>query len=133
MLFRSRSDRWIAGVCGGLGAYFNVDSNAIRVAFILLALWQGVGILMYVLMMLIIPDEPVAEIAADPGVPPPTEQDEETRRRVRILGMGLVVGGGYLILRQTPAFQAVFQEESVVGALLIIAGIALLLLRSGLR
>lgn len=132
MLYRSRTDRWIAGVCGGLGAYFNVDSNALRVAFVLLALWQGFGVLLYLLIMLIVPDEPLPEIAAEPGVPPPPAEEEDTKRRVRILGMGLVVGGSYLILRQTPAFQAIFQDEGV-GALLIFVGILLLLLRSGLR
>lgn len=133
MLHRSRTDRWIAGVCGGLGAYFNVDSNALRVAFVLLAVWQGLGVLLYLLMMLILPDEPLPEIAVEPGAPPPPpSEDEETKRRVRMLGMGLVVGGSYLILRQTPAFRAVFQEEGI-GALLILAGILLLLLRPGLR
>jgi phage shock protein PspC (stress-responsive transcriptional regulator) len=132
MLYRSRTDRWIAGVCGGLGAYFNVDSNALRVAFVLLAVWQGFGVLLYLLIMLIVPDEPLPEIAAEPGVPPPPDEDEEMKRRVRMLGMGLVVGGSYLILRQTPAFQAVFLEQGV-GALLILAGILLLLLRPGLR
>lgn len=132
MLCRSRSDRWIAGVCGGLGAYFNVDSNALRVAFVLLALWHGSGLLLYLLIVLLVPDEPVPEIAAEPGMPPPPGEDEDAKRRVRILAMGLVIGGSYLILRQTPAFRALFQDQGV-GALLILAGIVLLLLRPGLR
>lgn len=132
MLYRSRSDRWIAGVCGGLGAYFNVDSNALRVAFVLLALWHGSGLLLYLLIVLLVPDEPVPEIAAEPGMPPPPDEDEDAKRRVRILAMGLVIGGSYLILRQAPAFRALFQDQGV-GAMLILVGIVLLFLRPGLR
>jgi len=132
ILYRSRTDRWIGGVCGGLGAYFNVDSNAVRVAFVLLALWQGFGVLLYLLMVLIVPDEPVREVAVEPGLPPPQPEDEDAQRRVRMLGMGLVVGGTYLVLRQTPAFHALFQDQGV-GVLLILGGILLLLVRPGLR
>ena len=132
VLYRSRTDRWIAGVCGGLGAYFNVDSNAIRIAFVLLALWHGFGVLVYLLMVLVLPDEPVREVASEPGLPPPREEDPEAQRRARMLGMGLMVGGAYLVLRETPAFQTVFQDLGV-GVLLILGGILLLLLRPGQR
>jgi len=126
ILYRSRTDRWIAGVCGGLGAYFNVDSNAIRVAFVLLALWHGVGALVYLVLVLTLPDEPIREVASEPRLPP--EEEPEAQRRARMLGMGLMVGGAYLVLRQVPAFQAVFQDVGV-GVVLIVGGILLLLLR----
>ncbi|HXF81355.1 MAG TPA: PspC domain-containing protein [bacterium] len=133
MLVRSRTDRWIAGVCGGLGAYFNIDSRAVRVAFVLLAAWQGVGVLLYLLLVVLLPEEPLPEIAVDPGLPPPPPaEDEEAKRRARVLGMGLVVGGTYLILRQVPVFQTVFQEEGM-GVLLIVVGLLILLLRPGAR
>lgn len=128
ILYRSRTDRWIAGVCGGLGAYFNVDSNAIRIAFVLLALWHGFGVLVYLVMVLTLPDEPVREVAPEPGLPPPGEEEPEAQRRARMLGMGLMVGGAYLLLRQTPAFQAMFEDVGV-GVVLIAGGILLLLLR----
>lgn len=132
ILYRSRTDRWIAGVCGGLGAYFNVDSNAIRLAFVLLALWQGFGVLVYLLMVIIVPDEPVREIAAEPGLPPPRTEDEDVQRRVRMLGTGLVIGGAYLVLRTIPAFQGLFRDQGI-GVLLILGGLVLLLLRAGQR
>lgn len=57
-LYRSKTDRKIAGVCGGLGAYLNVDSTVIRVGFVLLALPGGLpGILMYLILWLVIPEE----------------------------------------------------------------------------
>jgi phage shock protein C len=57
-LYRSKEDRWLGGVCGGLAKYFNVDSTLIRVLFILFALAIGGGILAYIIMWIVIPEEP---------------------------------------------------------------------------
>ncbi|MCH9769720.1 MAG: PspC domain-containing protein [Gammaproteobacteria bacterium] len=54
-LFRSRKESIIAGVCGGLGEYFNVDPVFIRILFVALALVFGVTIIFYILMWLIVP------------------------------------------------------------------------------
>ena len=43
-LYRSRTQRMIAGVCGGLAEYFNVDATLMRVLFLLLAVFGGSGI-----------------------------------------------------------------------------------------
>jgi phage shock protein C len=43
-LYRSRSDRWLAGVCGGIGDYFNTDPTVIRVIFVLAGLIMGGGL-----------------------------------------------------------------------------------------
>lgn len=130
LLYRSRTNRWIAGVCGGLGEYFTVDASAIRLAFVLLALWQGFGVLVYLLMVLIIPDDPVREMAAEPGLPPPPPPEEDdAQRRGRVLGMGLVLVGAYLVLRNTMVLQTLFANQGV-GAVLILAGLLLLILRS---
>jgi phage shock protein C len=56
-LYRSRQDRKIAGIAGGLGEYFEIDPVLIRVAFVLLALFSGSGIILYLILMLVIPDE----------------------------------------------------------------------------
>ena len=57
-LYRSRDDRWLAGICGGLGAYFDLDPTLIRVLFVLFALVVGGGFLLYILLWVIIPLEP---------------------------------------------------------------------------
>jgi len=57
-LYRSRDDRWIAGVAGGLGRYFNIDSNLIRVGFIFMMFAYGTGFFAYLLMALLIPKKP---------------------------------------------------------------------------
>ena len=56
-LRRSRSDRMVAGVCGGLGRYFDVNPTFYRVGFVVLALLGGAGILIYVAAVLVMPDE----------------------------------------------------------------------------
>ena len=65
-LYRSRTNRWLAGVCGGLGQYLGLDPTVIRVLFVLLALVVGGGLLLYLLLWIIIPLEPetVTEVQA---------------------------------------------------------------------
>lgn len=58
-LYRSRKNSIIAGVCGGLGEYFNIDATWIRLLFILLFFAGGSALLIYVIMWLIVPLEPI--------------------------------------------------------------------------
>jgi phage shock protein C len=55
-LYRSQSQRMLGGVCGGLAEYFNVDATLIRVLFLILAVFGGTGLVIYVVMWLIVPD-----------------------------------------------------------------------------
>ena len=57
-LYRSEDDRWIAGVCGGIGEYFNIDPTLVRVLFILFALAVGGGILIYIILWIVMPAHP---------------------------------------------------------------------------
>jgi len=57
-LYRSRTDSKLGGVCGGLGEFLGIDSTAIRLAFVLLALLGGHSILLYLIMLVIVPLEP---------------------------------------------------------------------------
>jgi phage shock protein C len=77
-LYRSRTDRWFAGVCGGLGHYFGIDPTLVRALFVLFGLVVGGGILAYLLLWLIIPLEP--EEAGQPAgesTPAPAETEQE--------------------------------------------------------
>ena len=55
-LYRSRGNRMLCGVCGGIGEYFNVDPTIIRLAFVLFGC-TGTGIVAYFIAAMIIPDE----------------------------------------------------------------------------
>ena len=57
-LYRSRADRVVAGVCGGLGRHLEIDPVVIRVVWAVLMVIAGAGILAYLLAWLIIPNEP---------------------------------------------------------------------------
>ncbi len=59
-LYRSRTDRKIAGVCGGLGEFFGIDSTFVRLFFILLFFLGGASVLAYVVLWLIVPEQPIA-------------------------------------------------------------------------
>lgn len=57
-LYRSRTDRKIAGVCGGLAQYFDVDPVIFRLAWVLLFFLGGTGLIIYLIAWIIIPLEP---------------------------------------------------------------------------
>ena len=57
-LYRSTTNRQLAGVCGGLAEYFNLDATLIRVLFIVLAVLGGSGVILYVAMWIIVPKQP---------------------------------------------------------------------------
>ena len=56
-LYRSVSDRKLAGVCAGLAEYLNVDPTVVRVIWALISLCYGAGILAYIVCALIIPEK----------------------------------------------------------------------------
>ena len=57
-LYRSKTDRKVAGVCGGLAQYFNIDPTLIRVLFVVLAVLGGSGLVLYLALWIIVPKEP---------------------------------------------------------------------------
>ena len=60
-LYRSTSDRMIAGICGGLGEYFGIDSTLVRLLFVFGAIFTGsVLFWAYIIMLIIVPEEPAA-------------------------------------------------------------------------
>lgn len=75
-LYRSRKNRVIAGVCGGLGEYFEVDPVLIRVVFIALTFLNGAGIILYLILAVIIPKEPVSEKEAE------IEKEKEPAKKI---------------------------------------------------
>ena len=57
-LYRSAVDKKLAGVCGGLAEYFGIDSTIVRIAWIVFMFLGGAGILLYLIMMLVMPQRP---------------------------------------------------------------------------
>jgi phage shock protein PspC (stress-responsive transcriptional regulator) len=91
-LRRSGSDRMVAGVCGGLGQYFDVNPVFYRIGFVVLTLLGGAGILIYGASLLIIPNEGERDsIAAD-------VLRNHRQRPAALLGLALVAIAGVALL-----------------------------------
>ncbi|MFC1962162.1 PspC domain-containing protein [Chloroflexota bacterium] len=87
-LYRSRSDRMLWGVCGGLAQYFDLDPIIVRLIFVLLLFANGIGILIYIIMTIVVPRE-------GPSVEETTNVKGSIRtRRIRTLvGIAFVTFG----------------------------------------
>ncbi len=95
-LMRSREDRVVGGVAGGLGAYFGIDPVIVRLVFVVLALAGGGGILAYIIAWIVIPEAP------EDGMPAPERSGSSTPV---LAGLVLVALGGLLLADQLlPAF-----------------------------
>lgn len=57
-LYRSRDNRWIAGVCGGLADFFGLSPKIVRIICALLIMVYGSGLIIYIILALFIPKEP---------------------------------------------------------------------------
>lgn len=57
-LYRSNEDRMFAGVCGGIGDYLEVDPTLVRLVFVALTLLGGPGIIIYLVLMFVVPEQP---------------------------------------------------------------------------
>lgn len=60
-LYLSQTDKKLAGVCGGLGEYFNTDSSLIRLASVIIVILSGIfpGVIAYIVAALVIPKPPL--------------------------------------------------------------------------
>ena len=86
-LYRSRTERMIAGVCVGIAQYLAIDPTLVRLAFVAFTLAGGAGVLLYVVLAVIMPLEPITqELQQQPSVQQPgihTPPQEETLREAQ--------------------------------------------------
>jgi phage shock protein C len=119
-LYRSRTNRIIAGICGGIGEYLDADPTLIRLAWIVLTLLGGSGIIFYIIAYFIIPLKPSAAADADQ----PAQQDFTPGR---VFGILFVAVGAIILLDNLEIIS--FHRwwhlswEFALPALLILAGI----------
>jgi phage shock protein C len=120
-LMRSRDDRVIGGVAGGLGAYLGIDPVIVRLVVVVLALAGGSGILAYLVAWLVIPEAP------EDGMPAP----ERAGSSAPVLtGLVLVALGALLLADQ---LLAAFSWRYVGPVLLIVFGGLVLVQRASDR
>ena len=66
-LYRSKTDKKLCGVCAGVADYFGIDPTIVRVIWALLAFFYGTSILLYVIMALVVPEQPAGGGVIDVG------------------------------------------------------------------
>ncbi len=123
-LYRSRKDKVIAGVCGGLGEYFDVDPVFVRIIVVLLAFAHGFGLLGYLIAWIIIPrrDEE-AEVAVAEGA------DKKVRYSSwnRYLPGLILIGIGIILLLRDNLYW--FRWDEFWPVLLVLIGLFLIFRR----
>ena len=78
-LYRSRDDRVLAGVCGGVAEWLDIDPSLVRIVFALLVITGGIGLLLYIVMAIVVPEEPYyVPTPAPPGGPGPVGSSAES-------------------------------------------------------
>jgi len=60
-LYLSKNDKKLAGVCGGIGEFFEVDPTLVRLGWVIFALAGGSGVIAYVIAAVVIPERPMVE------------------------------------------------------------------------
>ena len=107
-LYKSRKNKVIDGVCGGIAEYMGVDPVLIRLVTALLLIFTGgVIFIAYILGMIIIPNRPweeesVEEAAQPQGVPPPAQSGGFGSAGTLVVGAILVLMGAHFLLRNIP-------------------------------
>lgn len=90
VLRRSRDDRVIGGVCSGLGRYLGVDPVLLRIAFVVLAIAGGGGVILYIVGWILIPEEKPGEAL---GAKAPSSAES-----LRLVAGGTLIAIGVLLL-----------------------------------
>jgi len=141
-LYRSKSNRMIAGVCGGLGAYLNIDPTFVRLLFILLLFGSQFGFILYLLLWILIPEEGKSySFEEDSFGDRVRGMGEDVQHAVSrphpqaglILGAGLILVGAVLLLEQLNIRWLYWLDFDVFWPLLLIIGGVVLLLRQTRR
>lgn len=143
-LYKSKHNRVIAGVCGGIAEYFNVDATLIRLAWVLAVFFAGTGLIIYILAMIIMPEESVyvekpnttavntlsdnecstEEKSGRISDVQATSAKEDDTKRHQVLGLILVGLGGYFLFER---FFPYFRLHNWWPLILIFIGVAILL------
>ena len=134
-LYRSRTDKQLAGVAGGMARYLDVDPTVVRLLWIASVLFGGVTILLYIIMAFIVPLEPLGHVATRPVVGPDGDvtetityeapsHDRGSGRGSLALGIALVIFGS--IALAGVMFPGWIASAALGPAFLLALGIAIL-------
>jgi len=123
-LYRSRSDRMLWGVCGGLAKYFDMDPTIVRIIAVLLIFANGLGILAYIIMAIVVPLESSKVTTPKEAIKENVEEIKETAGELgREIRSTLVGEEG----ESEEVAKVRHRRRNVLGIILIVVGILFLL------
>ncbi|MBU4404034.1 MAG: PspC domain-containing protein [Candidatus Aminicenantes bacterium] len=108
-LYRSRKNRMLGGVCGGIAEYFNIDPVIVRLVVVALFFVGGSALLAYVIALIVIPYEPFETAVGNnkeaASAAAPVQASQSPSDAVPLfLGIVLIVIGGVFLLHNLPIF-----------------------------
>ena len=123
-LYRSRSDRMIWGVCGGLAKYFDIDPVIVRIIAVLLVFASGAGILAYIILAIVIPLESSEVTEPKDVIKENVEEMKETASQ-----LGQEIRSTFVREEDTSeeTDKARYRRRNALGIILIVLGILFLL------
>lgn len=114
-LYRSKEDRILFGVCGGLGEYFDVDSVVIRLIFVILGIWGGLGIILYIVGIFLIPEESTDNSKSEGDE---KKSDDKVREKVEAVASE--------IKEKVKSNSSTLRGDQVVGLIILLIGLLIL-------
>lgn len=104
-LYRSKNNRILGGVCGGIGEYFEIDPVIIRIIFVILATLGGLGIVIYLILWILVPDKNGRSVAENIAEEIKNEDSNyeyarDVSQSKKAFGLILVVFGVYLCAKR---------------------------------
>lgn len=117
-LYRSNKDKMLGGVAGGLAEYFAIDPTLVRIIFVVSLFAGGAGVLAYIILWIVVPEEPYAFASSAPK--PETPEGEETSSETNEGAQP----------NQQQYYQAMEEQKhkrsSILGVILIVIGMLFL-------
>jgi len=121
-LTRSRQDRMLAGVCGGLAEYLGIDSTLVRLGFLILLFASGIGFPIYIILLIVMPNgDGSQEISSDTIQKNLGEMSDKVYNGVSRIGRPGTIGallilfGAYFLLNELGIGGVVFWPVVLIG------------------
>ncbi|MHC1782941.1 MAG: PspC domain-containing protein [Anaerolineaceae bacterium] len=138
-LYRSRIDKMLGGVCGGLASYAGIDPVIVRLFFVIFTLAGGAGILIYLILWIVVPEE-----GENTGWNDSTYSSrigsmrddliDATRKpnpnAIRYIGGAIIAAGLLLLLQNLDIPWLWWLQEDLIWPLILVAGGVLLLVKA---
>ena len=144
-LYRSRTDRVLFGVCGGLGKYFGIDPVIFRIFFVIFLFIDGIGLIAYLIMILIIPNERgvgkddkekgevdefaerIEKSAGEFADKIETGEFISSGKSANYLGIFIIFIGLFFLARETLPLQWLFHSDVILPFAIILLGLYIVL------